>query len=119
METPTMCEANCGSMCWCDWEECVGLYDDAMFLHKGLTCLTNCVYYQTGGVGRSGYAVVGDRVYEVVGTFNDGWDVHLLDGHLLVKHKVARRSLFEPYGDYRWAERTMVKFVQSEEISSR
>jgi hypothetical protein len=114
MTTPTMCEAECGSTCWCDWEECLGVYDDDMFLDKGLKQLTNCVYYQTE---QGGYAVVGDQVYQVRGTHTEGWDVHLLDGHLLVQHDVSRRSLFEPYGDYRWMDWTMVKFVQSKEIS--
>lgn len=119
METPTMCEADCGSTCWCDWEECCGIWDDAQFLDKGLTQLTGCVYYKAGRSSNRGYAVVGDRVYEVIGTHTEGYDVHLLNGTLLVKHNVYRRSLYEPLGDLRWWEWTMVKFVSREnEFSS-
>lgn len=111
-----MCEANCGSICWCDWEEVYGTYDDDMFLDKGLTHLTNAVYYQTRC--RGGYAVVGDRVYEVRGSDADGWDIHLLDGQLLVREKVWRVVHHEIFDDARWVELTMVKFVPSGEISS-
>lgn len=108
MTTPTMCEANCGSTCYCDWEEVLGTYDDDMFLDKGLKHLTNAVYYQTHDGG--GYAVVGRDVYEVK---SDWFSVSatLLNGTLLVRDKEWRVVHHEVFDDKRWMELTLVKFV--------